>query len=203
MYCPNCGNELNGEKFCPSCGYSVVKKEEVVTNNGEVNEQTAVNSSQPPKKTNKAGLIVVFLVIFFIAAVSITIIALIFHFAFGFVEKYETKEYIDVGGYKVPSVYKVLGEKREICGISSSSHNKIATAKINYCNNLSDADEDSYVEYLISEENFSYTDGSYKYTLVKEVDGMFISVTIDGSDTIAYSSNDVKDASMGDINIEM
>ena len=26
MYCPNCGNEFNGDKFCTKCGYNTDKK---------------------------------------------------------------------------------------------------------------------------------------------------------------------------------
>ena len=195
MYCPNCGNELNGDKFCTKCGYNTDKKEEAsITNEAKV---------PTPKKTNKAGLVVVFAVVFFIFAVVIAVISLVFHFVFGLVDKYESKDYINIGDFKVSSVYKVLGEKKEICGISSNYHDNISTSKINYCNKLSKEEEEKYVEYLIEEEDFSLVDASYKYSLVKEVDGWFVVVNIDDNDNITYSCNDGEDAVIENKKVEM
>ena len=56
---------------------------------------------------------------------------------------------------------------------------------------------------LIEEEDFSLVDASYKYSLVKEVDGWFVVVNIDDNDNITYSCNDGEDAVIENKKVEM
>ncbi len=194
MYCPNCGNELNGNKFCVKCGYNTEKKEATNVVN---------NTTTAPKKSNKAAITVVLIVVFLIIASIIGIIALVFFFSYKFVTNFGTKEYIGINDIKIASIYKVLGEEKEVCGFSGSIGDESTRTYIDYCNNLSDDEEQKYVEYLMENEGFSFVQGSYKYTLTKEENDVVYVVTIDNNDGITYSCSDKVGNMSPEENIEM
>lgn len=178
MYCPNCGKEMNGGKFCSSCGFNVEQKKEEIAKATEV-----------PSKTNKSGVIVVIvaaLVVFIISAVIVTIFGRIIS---NFTVNVEYQRYVEVHGIKIASVFTVIDEKKDICSYTSSSNDKVAIVSYDYCNNLSNQEEEIYIDYLVENEGFSFITGSYKYNLFKKVDKYVITVTIDENDRITYSSN--------------
>ncbi len=181
MYCPNCGNEMNGEKFCTQCGYNIEERKEA---------EEVSTSTTTPAKTNKAGMAVVIIVVLMIFAIVGFIIFLTFKFITGFISDKETAEYIEVDNIKVATVYKVLGEERSICGYSGSLNlnGNGDVVSYDYCNNLSEEDERDYVDYLVEVDGFQMSSGSFKYNLYKEVDGYVITITIDDNDKITYTS---------------
>jgi len=181
MYCPNCGNEMNGEKFCTQCGYNIEERKEA---------EEVSTSTTTPAKTNKAGMAVVIIVVLMIFAIVGFIIFLTFKFITGFISDKETAEYIEVDNIKVATVYKVLGEERSICGYSGSLNlnGNGDVVSYDYCNNLSEEDERDYVDYLVEVDGFQMSLGSFKYNLYKEVDGYVITITIDDNDKITYTS---------------
>ena len=48
MYCSNCGNRINDEKFCPNCG-AEIKKDKVVDNNSDISDEDLVRAYIGPK----------------------------------------------------------------------------------------------------------------------------------------------------------
>lgn len=181
MYCPNCGNEMNGEKFCTKCGYNIEERKEA---------EEVRTSTTAPAKTSKAGMAVVIVVVLMIFAVVGLIIFSTFKYVTGFISDKETAEYIEVDNIKVATVYKVIGEKRSICGYSGSLNlnGNGDVVSYDYCNKLSEEDERDYVDYLVEEDGFQMSLGSFKYNLYKEVDGYVITITIDDNDKITYTS---------------
>lgn len=59
MYCPNCGKDAEGSKFCPSCGVLVQEKAEVeekqVANPTANPEQLAASTIEPEKETKSVS----------------------------------------------------------------------------------------------------------------------------------------------------
>ena len=193
MYCPNCGNELNGDKSCSKCDYVKEVKEE---------ENNVVdNVTSAPKKLNKSALIVTLVFVFIIIIFIIGLFSLIFFSTFKFIDNITTREYIGINNIEVASVYKVLGYEKKVCRYDGSVGNASNNTFIDYCNSLSDEEEQLYVEYLMEKEDFEFVQGSYKYTLVKEIGDNVYVIAIDGNDCITYSC--FSDAGKIDNNVEI
>ena len=183
MYCGNCGNKVKPEdSFCGNCGNSLNK-----VNYGNSNPQVPNYNVETKKKGNGTALaiiipiVVVLAIIGFIAGVFIIILALLGSEA--------NKDYVDLSGDEVPTIYYVIGEKN-ICNYDSSYNGDEMEITYEYCDNELTADElDEYIEYLIENEGFTDMITYPSTNLVKESDNsdMYIGVEIyKNSNTIIY-----------------
>lgn len=195
MYCRNCGNKVkDNDKFCDKCGSEIVK----FTNNGENNfvygsqqnistVQQPINGNQKPK--NKKIIAIAIIIPIAIILFIVGIMAFVFILTFGLLGNESSKEYVDLDGDKIPTIYKVIGEKR-ICNVNSSSYDDEVLISYEYCDGeLSNNEYDEYIDYLTTEENFMKESSYSLYTLTKESidDGMFIVIEIDKySDVVNY-----------------
>ena len=177
MYCRKCGTDLKDKKFCTKCGFN---------NSPDPVVEETKQPTEPKKSSKPAVAVVLIVVIIFIVAV-ISIIAVVFIFAFKTVTSIATNDFIELDKLKVPSIYKVTGEKYSICGYSFSNGDDEGKMSIEYCGEISDDDLEEYVDYLIEESGFSLYEGPYKYNLRKEEDGFVIYVLISDNGRVTYS----------------
>ena len=177
MYCPNCGNDMKEDKFCTKCGYSTASRNAV--------NQPVTPPATPPKKSSKGGItIILIIVVLGILAFVCGIIAIIF-FTFKSVIGIESKEFIELDRFSIPSLYKVTGKKFSVCGVNYTDDDM----SITLCNPVSEEKVKEYVDYLINKEDFTLFEGSYDYSLYKEDEGRVIYVFIGGNRMFRYTYN--------------
>jgi len=173
MYCPNCGNDMKEDKFCTKCGYS----------KGSRNDVTPPAPVTNPKKSSKGGVAAIIAVIalfglMFFGSI-ITIIVFVFKSTFGLA----SKEFVELDMFSIPTIYKVTGEKFNIC----SFHYESSDISVKLCNPISDEKVKEYVDYLINHEDYILYEGSYDYNLYKEDNGYVIYVIIDNNSVFKYT----------------
>jgi hypothetical protein len=180
MKCRHCGNKVLGEaKYCTLCGNLVSGGKKIVKRT-EVENPIDENKRQSSKKlyydnstnkysgsvgsNNKNGIgCLVFLVLiaifpFFIVGMSI----------FSIFDSFQADDYITVGNEDIPSLYSVVGEV-EICSYSSEQSTGESFVSIEYCDSGLDVlDVDSYVDYLIENENFQIANDYNSTILVRD-----------------------------------
>jgi len=178
MYCPNCGNDLKKDKFCTKCGYDVEKR-----NNYQAQAVNTTQSAQPvqstkPAKSSKGGVFAIIAIVAFVVISIVVAFAAIFIFAFKSIIGISTKEFFEVSDYKIPSVYKVLGEKHSICNVRYNNSRGEGELSVEFCDSLEEKDIKEYVDYLIEKEGFELYEGSDDYNLRKEDDGHYVYIAI-------------------------
>ena len=178
MYCPNCGNDMKGNKFCTKCGYS---KDAPSTNTVQ-----ATPAPTNPTKSSKGGIAVVIIIAVLFILAFIGIFVAIFFFTFKEMIGISTKEFIEMNDIKIPSVYKVTGTKHKICGTSFSISSSEGNMSLKFCEELTEKEVQEYIDYLVDEENYELYEGSDEYNLKKESDGYYIYVAV-RRDSINYS----------------
>ena len=180
MYCVNCGNKLKKEKFCPKCGKNV--KEPMPT--PVVQEPMPVYDNSKSKKTGITIALVYALVVLlaFVAFIGLTLFIV-----FLVVGRVQEREFIDLSGYNIPTVYKVLDDKRYVCSINSTYGVYDKTVIVDYCNHLSSSDVSEYINYLVQKEGFVYNENNNGF--LNKVDGPYkYTITIDSNDVITFKS---------------
>jgi len=166
MFCENCGRKPNpGEIFCADCGTPLR------TNvNGNVNSVPAPNLGQVNrnKKKPKTGLILG--IVFGSIAIMIAIVVGIIAIAFSFKNKYETKEYIEFGSDKIPTVYSAVGQK-SLVSFNTQINDDKRTTTLAYSDD--DFTEDELIQYftVLEDADFSsVNDDTNTFVYVKESD---------------------------------
>lgn len=162
MFCENCGRKSNpGEMFCADCGTPF-------RTNVNVNPVPAPNLGQVNmnKKKPKTGLILG--IVFGVIAVIVAIVVGIVAFAFSFKDTYETKQYIELGSDKIPTVYSAVGQKSLVSFNTQINGNGRTTTLEYYADDFT---EDELLEYFASleDDGFSLSDDTTNiFMYVKE-----------------------------------
>jgi hypothetical protein len=117
MYCEECGRKSNpGELYCTGCGTKL--RNNFVSEINMPADEIFQKEKQSNKKLTKIilGSILAFFV--FIAIIVLGTIAI----TFSYINKFETKTFIEFGSDKIPTVYSALGQKK-IVSIKTESNN--------------------------------------------------------------------------------
>lgn len=162
MFCENCGRKSNPEeKFCADCGTPFR------TNMGSFNvgpvpvQNKVVNKNKP-----KTGLILG--IIFGCIALFVALVVGIIAVAFSFVSNYETKEYIELGNDKIPTIYSAVGQ-RDIMSINKSiKEDNNTTTLVYYADDFTAEDLDAYAEVLLAEDFSEAKDDTNIFMYVKQ-----------------------------------
>lgn len=189
MYCVHCGNNLkDNDKYCGKCGKAVLNNSSLTNN---VQSQQNIKDMKPKKNIGAIIialifpiLIIIFLVIFLI---SIFFVNENFNDDLGKYDGY----YVYLESDMIPTVKKVLGA-RDVCYYNDELSDDPDTTIVfyGYCmGELTESDYDSYITYLIDNENFVVLDENDEIILGKEsnINNMMLLVEIDEfSDQIFY-----------------
>ncbi len=162
MFCENCGRKSNpAEKFCADCGTPLR------TSNGNVNiGPVPVQNKVVNKKKPKTGLILG--IVFGCIALFVALIVGIIAVAFSFVNNYETKEYIEIGNDKIPTIYSAVGQK-DIMSINKSlKEDNNTTTLVYYADDFTAEDLDAYSEVLLDEDFSEAKDETNIFMYVRE-----------------------------------
>lgn len=162
MFCENCGRKSKpDEKFCADCG-TLLRNNMGSVNVGPIPVQNQVVNKKKPK----TGLIlgIVFGCIALFVALVVGIIAI----AFSFVSNYETKDYIELGNDKIPTIYSAVGQK-DIMSINKSlKEDNYTTTLVYYADDFMAEDLDAYAEVLVAEDFFEAKDETNIFMYVRE-----------------------------------
>lgn len=207
MFCRNCGNSLKeGTNFCPNCGSSVRdlpdKGELKSTTKGDIEvsakniqdplvvkmeQQSVVNPNinqnvRNVKKNSfpKWGIALIVCCVCVILAFLGGILGLVF----GFLGKYKTMEYIELGNDEIPTIYKIIGEKK-VCSVNSKTSGDYSYEVLSYCEDeITTSEMNRYAEYLQT-IGYLVVDSNVlgKYSVDS---GYAVFIEINGSDELGY-----------------
>lgn len=164
MYCENCGRKSNpGERFCADCGTPLKTNGNMNVNPAPAPNQGQVNRN---KKKPKTGLILG--IVFGFIAVMVAIVVGIVAFAFSFKEKYETKDFIEFGSDKIPTVYSALGQKSLVSFNTQINTGSRITTLAYYASDITDEEILEYFTTLEDVDFSSVDDDAKSFTYVKE-----------------------------------
>lgn len=198
MFCENCGRKSNpGERFCADCGTPLRNN---VNMNVNPTPSTNLGQVNRNKKKPKTGLILG--IVFGSIAVMVAIIVGIIALAFSFVSKYETKEFIEFGSDKIPTVYSAIGQKSLVSFNTQINGSSRITTLAYYADDLTEEEILEYFTTLKEADFSSVDDDANSFTYVKESadSGKLIFVYANkdyANDTIVFdyvkSSGDIDD----------